>query len=346
MNYKEALFFVGKCLTVTHEEHNRILIEKDLKAEKVDWDNVVKLSTEHYVFPALYCNLKRADFLHYLPNDLVDYMKHITDLNRERNQQIIKQAKEINQLLLKNNISPIFLKGTGNLLEGLYEDIAERMIGDIDLVFKKEEASKAYKILKQNNYKKIESTSIMPPNHRHYPRLVNEDYIAAVEIHKEILRDNYAKIFNYKSIEFNLKHKNEFCLLGLKHQLMLTILSKQINDYGYLLKQVFMRNFYDAFLFSKKIDTINSIREFSFFFSKANSFLALSSSVLNHPNSIKFEKNQVTKNYTLKSLSNLNKKKRLIKLSIFLRIRIPILFKGLYNKKYRKFILSRIKKLN
>ncbi|MGB0892377.1 MAG: hypothetical protein ACPGUU_08495, partial [Flavobacteriaceae bacterium] len=78
MTYKETLFFVGKCLTISHEEHNKVLVEQELKSGNVDWDNVVKLSTTHYVFPALYCNLKRADFLHYLPNDLVDYMKHIT----------------------------------------------------------------------------------------------------------------------------------------------------------------------------------------------------------------------------------------------------------------------------
>ena len=135
MTYKETLFFVGKCLTISLEKHNKEIIENQLKSGNIDWDNIVKLSTSHYVFPALYCNLKRASFLHYLPNDLVEYMKHITDLNRERNQQIIEQAKEINDLLLANNITPIFLKGTGNLLEGLYEDIAERMVGDIDLLF-------------------------------------------------------------------------------------------------------------------------------------------------------------------------------------------------------------------
>jgi hypothetical protein len=123
MNYKETLFFIGKCLTIAHENHNNVLVEEELKSNHIDWDAVVKVSTSHYVFPALYCNLKRADFLHYLPTDLVEYMKHITDLNRERNQQIIEQAKEINELLLKNNITPIFLKGTGNLLEGLYDDI-------------------------------------------------------------------------------------------------------------------------------------------------------------------------------------------------------------------------------
>ena len=117
---------------------NEIIIKNLLKSNAVDWDAVVKLSTAHYVFPALYCNLKRADFLKYLPSDLIDYMQHITDLNRERNKQIITQAKELNQLLLSNNITPVFLKGTCNIVEGLYEDIAERMVGDIDFIFSKE----------------------------------------------------------------------------------------------------------------------------------------------------------------------------------------------------------------
>ena len=42
MTYKETLFFVGKCLTITHEKHNRILVEEELKYGKDDWDNVVK----------------------------------------------------------------------------------------------------------------------------------------------------------------------------------------------------------------------------------------------------------------------------------------------------------------
>ena len=128
MNYKETLFFIAKCLTISLEEKNRQEIEKQLKSKTIDWDTVVKVSTAHYVFPALYCNLQRVDFLQYLPQELVSYMEHVTDINRERNKQIISQAKELNNVLLANNIRPIFLKGTGNLLEGLYEDIAERMV--------------------------------------------------------------------------------------------------------------------------------------------------------------------------------------------------------------------------
>ena len=79
MNYKETLFFIAKCLTVSLEEKNRDAIEFILKTSDVDWDAVVKVSTAHYVFPALYCNLKRADFLHYLPQELVSFMKQINE---------------------------------------------------------------------------------------------------------------------------------------------------------------------------------------------------------------------------------------------------------------------------
>ena len=60
-------------MTISLEEKNRQEIEKQLKSTSIDWDAVVKVSTAHYVFPALYCNLKRADFLHYLPQELVSY---------------------------------------------------------------------------------------------------------------------------------------------------------------------------------------------------------------------------------------------------------------------------------
>ena len=247
MTYKETLFFVGKCLTITHEEHNRVLVEEELKSGNVDWDNVVKLSTSHYVFPALYCNLKRADFLHFLPNDLVEYMKHITDLNRERNQQIIEQAKEINELLLKNNITPIFLKGTGNLLEGLYEDIAERMVGDIDFLVSKKDFEDTVFILRNVSYIRTEDKLSSPILQKHYPRLYNKKKIAAIEVHIEMLRDNGYLFFNYKSISKSLEKDEKLHFLGYENQLKLTIFAKQFNDYGYYYKTLSFRNSYDIF---------------------------------------------------------------------------------------------------
>ena len=184
MNYKETLFFIAKCLTISLEEKNRQEIEKQLKSKSIDWDAVVKVSSAHYVFPALYCNLKRADFLQYLPQELLSYMQYITDINRERNKQIILQANELNNVLLANNIRPIFLKGTGNLLAGLYEDIAERMVGDIDFIFSKEDYPKAIRILREFGYSEVNKQEYYFLDvYKHYRKLQKENSIAAIEIH-------------------------------------------------------------------------------------------------------------------------------------------------------------------
>ena len=40
-------------------------------------------------------------------------------------------------MLKQYNINPIFMKGSSYLIQGLYEDPAERMIGDIDFLVSK-----------------------------------------------------------------------------------------------------------------------------------------------------------------------------------------------------------------
>ena len=119
MNYKKTLFFIGKCLTISLESKNKEEIELILKTRNVDWDAVVKVSTAHYVLPALYCNFKRTDFLKYLPADLVDYMLYITNINRDRNTKIfpnpdryiyelIETYKNVTEIELINAFIPEF----------------------------------------------------------------------------------------------------------------------------------------------------------------------------------------------------------------------------------------------
>ena len=343
MTYKKSLFFIGKCLTISHEKHNKILVEEELKSGNIDWDNIVKVSTSHYVFPALYINLKRAGFLEYLPKDLVDYMKRITDLNRERNQQIIEQAKEINDLLLKNNITPIFLKGTGNLLEGLYEDIAERMVGDIDVLVSKKQTNEAYEILKNQNYIKQNNNTQMLPNHRHLPRIIHKNKIAAIEIHKEILRSEKAEEFSYNHLFFEKTNNKDHYSLNINHQLLTIILTKQINDFESTIKTFSLRNMYDIYLFSRVTNTLNAINEFDFFYEKSNSAIALASHIFNNPTSILFENNQFTREYINSAMKGFTRNKKLLKFYINSKNKAIIVLKSIYKKKYRTFVKNRLK---
>ncbi|MCT4697629.1 nucleotidyltransferase domain-containing protein [Tenacibaculum haliotis] len=346
MNYKDTLFFVGKCLTITHEKHNRKLIEEQLKLNNVNWENVVKLSTAHYVFPALYCNLKRVNLLHYLPEDLVTYMKHITDLNRERNEQIIKEAKEINELLLSNKITPIFLKGTGNLLDGLYDDVAERMVGDIDFLVEKTKFYSCINVLKKNGYlkKNIDNTIL----NRHYPRLTKQNKIAAIEVHYKMVTKEM--FFNYNYVKNTLKKsKNNVFILSNINQILLTCLNKQINDKGQWTKSITFRNSYDLYLLSKHINT--KIATTNLNYSKSNylfNFIASTSYFFNTKDSLFFKKTKQTDLYINKQLTLIKTPKlytfyiKSWELFFLYYHRFSVILKSLYKKEYRNILFKKL----
>ncbi|WP_254712461.1 nucleotidyltransferase domain-containing protein [Polaribacter pectinis] len=335
-------------MTISLEEEHKKEIEEQLKTNKIDWDSVVKVSTAHYVFPALYCNLKRVGFLHYLPIELVEYMKHITDLNRDRNEQIIAQAKEINTLLLDNNITPIFLKGTGNLLEGLYEDVAERMVGDIDFIFSKEEYPKAIKILTKNKYSKVHDITYDLPMFKHYPRLQKEHRIAAVEIHKEMLLEKYADEFNYSVIRETALKIDNITVMSYSNQLCLSIIAKQVNDNGIHFKNIALRNAYDVFLLSKKTTAKNAFDNYKKLYNPLNCFLATCYETFGKSASLTYKETPETKAYLTTFYSYLTneslrkKDHRKTERNLFIKSRLGVLYQSIVKKEHRNWLLKRI----
>ena len=349
MNYKETLYFVAKCLTISLEDRNKEAIEKQLQSNNIDWDCVVKVSTAHYVFPALYCNLQKANFLHYLPEELVTYMEHITNLNRERNEEIITQAKELNILLLANNITPIFLKGTGNLLAGIYDDVAERMVGDIDFIFSKEDYPKAIKLLRNFDYSEVFKYDYHYPKGKHYRRLQKEHAIAAIEIHSEILGiEKYRKEFNYSVVEKDSQVINEVRVLSYANKLNLSIIANQINDHGFEYKTMALRNAYDVFLLSKKTNAKDAVNTLDNLTNPLNCFLAACYEIFNTVDSLEYDNTKMTASY-LKIFNSqfanpiLTKRRhKRIQIYLFLKYRLSILNNVLIYKDCRVWLIKRL----
>ena len=348
MNYKEILFFIAKCLTISLEAKNRQQIEKQLKSTSIDWDTVVKVSTAHYVFPALYCNLQRANFLHYLPQELVNFMEHITNLNRERNDQIITQAKDLNTLLLANNITPIFLKGTGNLLAGLYEDMAERMVGDIDFIFSKEDYPKAITVIREFGYSDVEKYKYHFPSTKHYRRLQKENNIAAVEIHKELLLEKHTNEFNYSFVEKDSQVINGIAILSYANKLNLSIIANQINDHGFYYKTMALRNAYDVFLLSKKTNAKDAVNALDKLTNPLNCFLAACHEVFNKVDSLEYNNTKKVASYLsvfnsqfTNPITTKRRHKR-IKIYLFIKSRVKIIYKSIIYKEYRVWLFKRV----
>lgn len=348
MNYKETFFFIAKSLTISFEEKNRDEIERILKTTNIDWELVVKISTSYFVFPAMYCNFKRVNFLKFIPADLVEYMKYITDINRTRNYQILKQVKRLNSLLLKNGIKPIFLKGTGNLLQGLYEDIGERMIGDIDFLFSKKDFLNAINILKKDNYYIPDGELDYFQGFRHYSRLVKKDNIAAVEIHKEVTHEKYRSEFSCDMISSDTQKINDFLLLSFENQFSLSIISSQINDNEFKFAKFSLRNAYDVFLLSKRVDSKKTISRFLKLKTPLNCFLANCNLVFGDLESLAYFKTKESKNYLKMFNKSFNNKESSLttkfKLNyIKLNRRFNIICRSIFNNVNRKWLIKRIK---
>ena len=348
MNYKENLFFIGKCLTISLENKNTKEVKKLIQSDNINWDSIVKVSTAHFVLPALYCNLKRANFLQYLPQELVQYMQYITDLNRERNKKIIEQAKDLNDFLLKNNITAIFLKGTGNLLSGLYDDVGERMIGDIDFLFSKEDYSKAINILTNYGYYDNKKYKYHFPSQKHYRRQIKKNSIAAIEIHKELVLEKYANDFNYNIVKKDNQIINKVCVLSYSNKLNLSIIANEINDRGSFYKKIALRNAYDIYLLSKKTSAKNSVYKFKRLSHILNCFLAACYEVFNRVDSLKYNQSKKTDTYLkifyfqLDNILKTKKRYKRIRLYLFLKDRMIRIYKAIMIKEYRIWLFRRL----
>ena len=131
MTYKQLFYFTGHCLALDEHplarnggEFRERVIEL-IQKEGTDLENFVQLCSDHLIIPAIYLKFKKHDILDYLPKDFIQALKEIYDLNRERNIQILQRIDDIKAELNKKNIQPVFLKGTANLLDGLYNDVGE-----------------------------------------------------------------------------------------------------------------------------------------------------------------------------------------------------------------------------
>ncbi|MFB1027053.1 MAG: nucleotidyltransferase family protein [Flavobacteriaceae bacterium] len=278
MNYKETYYFIARSLTSSNTEKNFKWVESQIKEKTVNWEHVVQVSTANYVLPALYSNLKKCKLLPFLPSDLVKYMGYITELNRERNLAIIEQAKELNSFLKSHSIQPVFIKGTASIVQGLYHDVAERMVGDIDFIVPIEQYQASYDLLKTQGYIRVNKTKYDHPNYnyKHQPRLCHSSKIAAVEVHKELLdKKKYNLEFNYKKIsKSSFETENGFLVMGYRDQLALSIMANQINDYGQYFKKISLRNAYDVLLFSQKTDAVKALEGYSKLFNPLNNCIS------------------------------------------------------------------------
>ncbi|NEW85440.1 MAG: nucleotidyltransferase family protein [Mariniphaga sp.] len=241
--------------------------------------------SNHLVLPVIYLKFKAHDLLGYLPEVLVQHLEEIYSLNRDRNLQIIEQIKAITATLNQAGISPLFMKGTGNLVDGVYSDVGERIIGDIDFLVPEKDFLTAAELFEKEGYEICFPAYLPYDQMKHYPRLWKEDVIAEIEIHRLPVTLKYTTHF---SADFVLNSKKSVAgfpgcyVLADDHKVILNFIHSQLSNSGHALGTVSLRDVYDNYCLSKLVDP-QWIAEISPFERKYNAYSTIARKLLGIP---------------------------------------------------------------
>ena len=235
-------------------------------------------------------------------------------------------------------------------MAGIYDNVAERKVGDIDFIFSKEDYPKAITILREFGYSEVNKKEYYSSDklNRHYRRLQKENHIAAVEIHKELLIEKYANEFNYSFVAKDSQVIKGVTVLSYANKLNLSIIANQINDHGFYYKTMALRNAYDVFLLSKKTNAKDAVNTLDTLSHPLNCFLAACNEVFNTVDNLEFNPTAKTASYLSvfnSQFSNRKKTKRrhkLIKTYLFLKIRLNIIYKSIIYKEYRVWLFKKL----
>lgn len=265
MTNLEMFYFTGKCLTLDEHPGLREEIIEKITDDSIDWEKFVALCSDHLILPLIYVKFKSLDIIEYLPVAVSEFLKEIYDLNLARNNQILKQIQEVTRILNKGNIYLVYLKGAGHLLDGLYSDIGERMMGDIDFLVPEKDYLPTARLLKNEGYSMVDDFYGEDIEKlKHYPGLLKAGYPAHLEIHRIPVSERYHSWFNSELIDNEKKTVTslEGCFtLSYKHNIIHNFIHSQISHSGHLNGIVSFRDLYDLYLLSKKTEVKHTIPE-------------------------------------------------------------------------------------
>lgn len=232
-------------------ENNSTELIKKLSAKDFNFDGLFQFASTNLIIPTLYNAIKAKELEDCFPEEFLNAITYINNLNEVRNKSILSQMQSIAKLFNANAINYVFLKSNALLASSTYRAVSDRMIGDIDILVAKNHLLHAKNLLVNEGYTYAASDyDLTFLNHRHLPRLVSKKTIAAIELHSEIL----SKKQNTLCVNAVLKHKtvvNGIAIPNKTDCLKHSILSHQINDLGFLKWDFNYKTLYDFLALNK-----------------------------------------------------------------------------------------------
>ncbi|TVQ15840.1 MAG: hypothetical protein EA361_05030 [Bacteroidetes bacterium] len=279
MTRRHTYYLIARTLALDLHPERAGEIVKNLPEKETHWQLLVKTGSDNMILPSFFLALQRHHLLKHLPADLQQYLQYVFELNNERNLSVIRQAGEVRDLLKSENITCLFMKGTGNILDGLYAHTGERMVYDLDVLVPEDKMLTAAQLMEGQGYhtqKKFNPRAL--ESTMHYPILLREDHVAGVEIHRMPVQYLYRKSFHSQTIFENAvesKSEKGFLLMNYSHRIIHNFLHAQLMHSGHYSARVSLRDLYDLLLLSRKEDPMEVFASFGHYQGKSIAWLKL-----------------------------------------------------------------------
>ena len=259
------------------EDPHKEKIIQTIRSGDVDWKRFVYIASNNYVLQAVYLKFLDNSLTGYLPAELTGHLKNLHDLNLERNKTILEHTRGINDLLKSHNITPIFMKGLGNMLDGLYCSPGERMMLDIDILADPAQMEKAAQLLIDDGFTSVEQYD--PGREeamKHYPELVKEGLPAFVDIHRMPVNIQYKDHFSYETAISDIRPaigNSSYMVMSDAHKIRLNFIHSQLVHWGHHHARPSLRDLYDLLLLSRREDAAKIFSTFRPYRGKAAGYL-------------------------------------------------------------------------
>ena len=148
MNSEER--FIIKIVNIFIGLNGEELEEEELI--NLNWGDVIFLSTCHRVLPIVAKIILESNIAYVLNSNILKLLKCVLNENIENDKKKVNEAKQLSNILYKNNINGMLIKGPINSIV-LYPGLGYRTYEDIDILVNKADLQKLKKILVDNNYR-------------------------------------------------------------------------------------------------------------------------------------------------------------------------------------------------
>ena len=259
MNRLNAFLLLCDCVSPRNHSPEQVeILCKKLLSGGTALEHLAEAANQHYLCPALYGSLKHKNLLPCVPADLRKYLQILYDHNGERNRRLMDHAEETTQYLNELGVEPVLLKGTANLLSGLYFDQSTRFISDIDMLIPENRMADCIRKLKDADY-----DYLLPPEsdcwkaHHHCPPLLKKKRYFRIELHHQLVPIRYQNLIDADKVlsdSFLLAvGKARARLPSLSHRIIHNVTHAQLVDQSYFLGTIQLRQLYDLALLADKI---------------------------------------------------------------------------------------------